>query len=544
MYIMDGFSFRVSGFPEVIPSCVPYSLISDWKMMKNKRMILPLLGFFFAAPVFAQSSAAPQISMPETASQWGVYELKITGCTVPFEQISATFTHDRETKIIPSFADGDSVRRIRFMPSFQGKYSFEISGLPDGMKSSGLFTVSAPEKNMHGPVSVRNKHHFAHADGTPFYPVGTTCYAWLNQPEKVRRQTVETLSNGYFNKIRFCVFPKHYLYNQIDPEIYPFERLPNVPGPNNWDYSRPNPAYFAVIDQAVSDLAALGIEADIILFHPYDKWGFSEMPAEANDFYLKYMIARYSAFCNVWWSLANEYDILKKKTIADWDHYGDLIRSIDPWNHLRSIHNCVPFYDYTKPWVTHCSMQRQDFYVCAKLTDEYLRKYDKPIVLDEIVYEGNIPPMWGNISGQELVRRFWEATVRGGYATHGETYESPDGILWWSHGGVLHGESQERLKFLKNILYETPGYGLRHTRKDWDDNAACAESDPDYVLYYFGKSRPKHRDMNALDPNASYHVEVIDTWDMTIDDRGIMKGRFRLELPGKEYMALRIRKVR
>ena len=36
------------------------------------------------------------------------------------------------------------------------------------------------------------------------------------------------------------------------------------------------------------------------------------------------------------------------------------------------------------------------------------------------------------ISGQELVRRFWEATVRGGYAGHGETYVNPDDILWWS----------------------------------------------------------------------------------------------------------------
>lgn len=78
----------------------------------------------------------------------------------------------------------------------------------------------------------------------------------------------------------------------------------------------------------------------------------------------------------------------------------------------------------------------------------------------------------------------------------------------------------------------------------WDDNAACAETDSDYMLYYFGRSRPKHRDMYNLDPNASYHVEVIDTWNMTIKDYGIMKGRFQIELPGTEYIAMRIRKIK
>ena len=35
-------------------------------------------------------------------------------------------------------------------------------------------------------------------------------------------------------------------------------------------------------------------------------------------------------------------------------------------------------------------------------------------------------------------------------------------------------------------------------------------------------------------------MEVIDTWNMTIEDRGTAKGRFRVELPGREYMAVRL----
>jgi hypothetical protein len=61
----------------------------------------------------------------------------------------------------------------------------------------------------------------------------------------------------------------------------------------------------------------LGIEADLILWHPYDRWGFSRMTKEEDDLYLSYVIARFAAYRNVWWSLANEYDLLRNKTLKD-----------------------------------------------------------------------------------------------------------------------------------------------------------------------------------------------------------------------------------
>lgn len=105
-------------------------------------------------------------------------------------------------------------------------------------------------------------------------------------------------------------------------------------------------------------------------------------------------------------------------------------------------------------------MQRVDIYKTTDLGDTYRTRYRKPIVFDEICYEGNIPDGWGNISAEELVRRYWEAAVRGTYPGHGETYLGHDGILWWSYGGKLYGESPARIAFLRKILEETPGDGL------------------------------------------------------------------------------------
>jgi hypothetical protein len=36
----------------------------------------------------------------------------------------------------------------------------------------------------------------------------------------------------------------------------------------------------------------LGIEADIIIFHPYDRWGYASMDAEDDYRYVRYLISR------------------------------------------------------------------------------------------------------------------------------------------------------------------------------------------------------------------------------------------------------------
>lgn len=503
--------------------------------------------------------------MLKTVERWGVYEVSAKGFfdKNPFVDynIKGIFKGEHETVEADGFYDGDGIYKVRFMPSFEGEYSFELSGNFSEEKITGEFTVISPGEGNHGPVRVANTYHFAYEDGTPYYSVGTTCYAWTHQPLELQEKTLKTLRKGYFNKIRFCVFPKHYDFNLKDPITFPYQGKPcdiskitsenfgdyTGSNPDNiWDFQRFKPEHFRMFEKRIQDLMHMGIEADLIIMHPYDRWGFAEMSEEEDELYWNYVVARFSAFRNVWWSLANEYDLMKKKTIKDWERYASIICKRDPYNHLRSIHNCVHFYDYNRPWITHCSIQRQDVYKCAELVNEYRERYKKPIVLDEIAYEGNIVHGWGNISGEELVRRFWEAAVRGGYAGHGETYMHPENILWWSHGGHLHGTSHERIKFLHKILSETPRLGLKPgSGFNWDENVAIMESAYDknqYMLFYFGLNRPGLRKF-YFDEESKFSVEIIDTWEMTVREAGVFKGKFTIELPSKEYMAVRIRKI-
>lgn len=486
--------------------------------------------------------------------QWNIFEVALHGSDAgnPFVdvQFSASFSHKHRTIEVDGFYDGDGIYRIRFMPDTQGEWHYRTqSNRAELDGKEGSFTCVAPSADNHGPVRVANIYHFAYADGTPYKQIGTTCYVWNLQGAELEAQTLATLAKSPFNKIRFCVFPKHYRYNENEPEHYPFPCL--AKGSSKWqgsnkseiregwkfDFDRFVPAYFQHLDDCVAKLRDLGIEADIILFHPYDRWGFSTMDAEHDDRYLRYVVARLAAYRNVWWSMANEFDLMDDKSMADWDRFFRVVQESDPYQHLRSIHNCRFFYDHSKPWVTHQSIQYRDL----EMVKTWKAQVRKPVVVDECCYEGDIPMGWGNISAREMVHRFWLGVAQGGYVGHGETYLHPDAILWWAKGGVLHGESAPRLTFLRQILEAGPAEGIE-TAESVMRQVHCAGKAHEYYLIYTGVSQPSLLEVN-LPEGESYRAEVIDTWEMSVTAGEIYSGRVDIPMPGKAYQAMVLRRV-
>jgi len=470
----------------------------------------------------------------ETVERWGVYEIGIKG---PVDDgawwnpgFSARFTHENGQVLeVPGFYDGDGRYRVRFMPSLEGKWRYRTAG-PIGALGAkeGEFVCGPANAGNHGPVGVRDVFHFAYADGTPHRSFGTTCYAWIHMNEALQEETLRTLRTAPFNKMRMCVFPKDYSYCKDEPALFPFPRGKD----GKWDLRRFDPAFWAHLERRVLDLGKLGIEADLILFHPYDRWGFSSMPAEVDDAYLRYAVARLSAFRNVWWSMANEFDFMKSKKPEDWDRFFQVVRDSDPYGRLRSIHNGAVFYDHGKPWVTHCSVQRAE----PLQSVGWRERYRKPVVIDECQYEGDIPEGWGNISAAELVHRFWLAVASGAYAGHGETYLDPKDLLWWSKGGRLRGESPARIAFLRRIVESLDG--PLTPRHRWDYYYAATPGGS--LLLYLDAHQPKvFRD--DLPDGRRYRVTLLDPWAMTETDLGTHQGRVELSLPVRPRQALLFR---
>ena len=483
----------------------------------------------------------------EKIERWKIFELTLSGPTKgnPFKDVklSGNFINNNDTISVPGFYNGKGIYKIRFMPSKEGRWNYVTSGNTKQLDNQkGNFICTPANKDNHGPVAIQDTFYFAYADGTPYYPFGTTCYAWVHQGDSLAEVTLKTLSEGYFNKMRMCIFPKSYDWNNNEPKYYPFEGTPL----KNWDYNKLNPTFFQNIEKRIRQLDSLGIEADLIVFHPYDRWGFSSMNRATDDMYIEYIIARFAAYKNVWWSMANEYDFMKEKTLNDWNHYIKKFATEDKFHHFIGIHNGVRIFDHTNPLITHASIQNEDTYRAK----EFRNKYKKPIVFDECRYEGNIPWSWGNLTAQSMTEKFWRGVTNGGYVGHGETYvienplkfpnESSD-ILWWSKGGVLKGESPERIKFLHKIIEDAPLHLRPIPLFTWMP-FSCVGVENEYYLGYLNDAQPRSVVID-LPKDASFKVEIIDTWNMTITPvQNKFSGHSLIELPQKPYIALRIMK--
>lgn len=518
-------------------------------------------------PSHSLSRIAVHAPSSHTIAQWDTFEATFEGPDVsqPFLEVElrVVFSHGARELRATGFYDGDSLWRVRFMPDEPGEWHYRTECRHAALDGQvGRFVCTGPQPGVHGPVRVRNRYHFGYADGTPYLPFGTTCYAWTHQSLAMQQQTLQTLARTRFNKLRMGVFPKHYIYNENEPLMRMFE----LGSDGGEDFDRPNVEAFRHFEKQVLALMALGVEADVIVFHPYDRWGYCSMSFDQDCRYLKYLVARLSGYRNVWWSLANEYDFLiDVKPMHQWDRYFQVIQENAPHAPLMSIHNgdVNDNYDHHKPWVSHVCIQNWD----VKRMPEWRAEWGKPVINDEPEYEGNIVKTWGNLSAQELVHRYWIMLCRGGYAGHGETYFDEDENLWWAKGGVLRGQAWQRIGWLRDLLEQDLREGLTPMPElkwpgPWARVSGAMERQGDYRLIYFGEHQPWEWANGLPLEDGDWELDLIDTWAMTITPlqraplpaapalrqrNGAMGGgkpeaAFGVRLPGRTGLALRVRR--
>lgn len=454
-------------------------------------------------------------------------ELTFDGATViPADRTPLTVrlrhTASRTERVVPGFWDGGTTYRARFAPDLEGEWTWRTDSADTALSGrSGGFAVGHGTER--GPVRVAHRFHFAHADGTPFRPVGATAYNWLHQDEPLFAQTVDAIAEAGFNKLRFMVFPQGGGYVEHVPTLMPFERTDG-----RWDVAKPVPEFFQRLDRAVEVLGERGIQADVLIYNAYDRgqFGLDGLTEDEDAAYLRYLVARLAAHPHVWWSLCNEFDQLERPDDR-WDRIGALLAEIDPYDHLRSIHNWIELYDNNQRWVTHASIQNGSATTDFGRANLYRDVWGKPVVLDEIKYEGDIPERWGHLDAEQLVHQFWVATVAGCYASHGESFVTASGSLHMVEGGPLRGASPARLGFLREVLDGLDVVGLDPIDK-WDDPAHVAGVPRRQYVQYLGRSAPAAWAFRLpigvpgerVEVGDMFEVDVIDTWNMTVTPVG------------------------
>jgi hypothetical protein len=490
--------------------------------------------------------------------QWGIQQITLHSqghYDNPFAAVTLECRFSLGTREIrvDGFYDGEHTWKARLMPDSVGHWTYRCASNDRDLNGrSGAFEVAPPSKGNHGPVRVHDTYHFAYADGAPYFPLGTTFYTWLQRGPQVQLRTLSSLGHAPFNKVRFMILPRGGSFGTEVSSPY-LRRADGTP-----DFDRFDPTYFAQYEEGLRQLQALGLQADLILFHPYDRSpnGFSGLDPAHSDAYVRYVVARFAAFRNVWWTLTNEFDIYRVQ--KDWRHLGELVAATDPYRHLLGIHNCCfAFYDNSQPWITHVILQDITLqrHASGSRNDASLeldaRRIGKPVMVDEYGYEGNRAMAWGSFGARDIVEMHWSLTMAGAYASHGETYVH-------TPGGDLVGDSPPRLGFLQHVLTAAPYTEMEpapDSVKSADPSITALAKPGTYYLIHFGQpkeradwnlgvfgpgtpSRPLPVDAGkraAFVPPAGPTVEVnmgagvfevslIDTWNMKIYPLGYTPG--------------------
>lgn len=200
----------------------------------NYNSLKKLLGalILLALPsCIISSCAAPEL---EEVEQWGVYEMELKGPSEgnPYMEhsIEAAFTNGKQSVTVPGFYDGNGIYKIRFSPDEIGEWTYETrSNLTALNGLTGDFRCIEPGTDNHGPLRIVNTFYLEYADGSKFYSVGTTAYQWTSVKQSIQEQTISTLAESPFNKVRMCLFPKDYVYgNTSAPWALPFKKTDSI----------------------------------------------------------------------------------------------------------------------------------------------------------------------------------------------------------------------------------------------------------------------------------------------------------------------------
>ena len=277
----------------------------------------------------------------------------------------------------------------------------------------------------HGPIRVaKDRRHFEHADGTPFFWLGDTWWKGL-----CKRLTWEG-----FQELTADRQAKGFSVVQIVCGVYPDEGLFEPRWENEGgkpyltrDFSVVNPAYFEYADRRIKHLVEAGIVPAIV-----GGWGRPDcdgmqMAGVAGiKRHWRNLIARYGAYPTVW-------IIGGESGGPQWTEVARYVRKIDPYRHPATIHPCnsarqsvtdETVIDFDMLQTGHGDWEAARGAI-PKLKAAYARKPVMPAVIGEYCYEGHMQTAFQDV--QRYV--FWGCMLSG---AAGHTYGAAG--IW--HMGV------------------------------------------------------------------------------------------------------------
>ena len=290
---------------------------------------------------------APALDVP----RWELHEFVLHGRSRqgnPFRNAALVgeFTAPSgKVQTVEGFYGGGDTWRLRFAPDEEGQWRYLLRGEGVELSQRGRLRCTAPRGHGFIRIHPENPYAFAFSDGTPFFPMGDTCYGLYNDSPitpQLRTEYLEARRRQRFNFVRMGVqhSPKHW---ETDNRFWPWGGTPRSP-----DLDRFNPAFFQGLDSVLRQMNERGINAELIVLNYYSPpmndprvWTPSREQA-----WVRYVMARYAAFPNLFlWTVCNEHEVhpngqyrLDVPGDPDWAKAtARFIKAHDPYRHPVTV---------------------------------------------------------------------------------------------------------------------------------------------------------------------------------------------------------------
>jgi hypothetical protein len=366
---------------------------------------------------------------------------------------------------------------LRFMPSQVGEHSFNVTYRQGDFfeQHSGHFVVQSSRRA--GPVRVDPEHrsHFIReGTGQHWFWNATTTYQLLAWDDETITQSVERLAKLGVNRIRVALAgrtkdgrrwneplvlrTKKFAF-QMEPWLA--ARSDNMEDPG-YDVTRFNLGLYHKAERLLELCRERDIVVSLIFYvdgadRGVDPFGKTGMGGADEQRYYGYTVARFAAYANLMWDVANEYRLFRDDAWAE--KMGSLVKECDPYDHLTSTHGHGDFRFRRSPWVDFAMFQSWDehggyAFMLKNRREQAATGRAMPQINEEYGYEDHYPFPWGEKrlwptrTADTRRRLAWEITMAGCYQTTGERANDGTGAGPDTGGGWVNGRGNEQMTML------------------------------------------------------------------------------------------------
>jgi hypothetical protein len=470
---------------------------------------------------------------------------------------------------VHGFWDGDgkggsrgNIFRVRFCPTREGRWNL-VEVYSNQKELSGQHKndhVTARRSKLHGfwevDRSSPGNRWYKRSSGTHQYIFGNTMYSFISETYVEGKPNGSSIARDikgnadYFKKLRFSPIGDLYPHPTDKPF---FDNSGNQTADGNSSH-RPNPQWFRNrVDVAVKDSFGYDLIADLIMAGVDHRDARSSLTPSNNNNdpapFLKYLIARYGSYPNVWFCIVNEYDHSGRKPLFTSQQivtFGNLAKSFMAYPSPLSVHlrsHWRTDLNVEPAWNTHVIFQDK-IKKMPETVDIFKKQYKDggskmPVIDDELSYEG----AGDRHLEQDTIESHLGAFLGGGYGSTGHksgnklgqyfagnfnasTHTSADNLLWLR-------QKIDSMTFWKMAPAETSIFSgaAEHRIMEWPGN--------EYVL---ASNSPGTISVNL--PKGLWTIKVLDAvakTETTVSQRAT--GKIEVTIPSSRASLLHIKRT-